>query len=330
MVVIQSSDPIHASEQIEGVHENKAFAMQLRAIADLLEEQKANEFRVRAYRSAAETLDHLSVPVRDVFDREGADGLIRLPKIGHSIASLLESAIRVGRIPLLDRLRGQSNAEHYFATLPGIGPQLSHRIYEQLHIETMAELKQAASDGRLLQVPGLGRRRIEAIQGCLERHGVSPHDDSQNRVTTEAISVDELLDIDREYRRRAEAGDLEKIKPSQGSASQTDWLPVMHTDRQGRHYTAMFSTTVHAQEQHATHDWVIVFRDDANAHGRWTIITSQFGKLKGLRIVRSREDECQSYYRQHNAVRVREAGHAPHPELPSSWDEDEGRRGVHG
>ncbi|MEP3830752.1 MAG: helix-hairpin-helix domain-containing protein, partial [Rhodopirellula bahusiensis] len=53
IVVIQSSDPIHAAEQIEGLHENEAIANQLRQIADLLGEQEANEFRVRAYRAAS-------------------------------------------------------------------------------------------------------------------------------------------------------------------------------------------------------------------------------------------------------------------------------------
>ena len=41
---------------------------------------------------------------------------------------------------------------------------------------------------------------------------------------------------------------------------------------------------------------VVIYRDDPDAHGRWTVITSQFGKLRGWRIVRGREDECAEYY----------------------------------
>jgi hypothetical protein len=258
-------------------------------------------------------------------------GLIKLPTIGHSIASLIESAIHVGRIPLLDRLRGQSNAEHFFATLPGIGPQLSHRIYEHLHIETLAELRTAVSDGRLERVPGLGRKRIEAVRSRLAQRDVkSPESQEAIREVEEDISVDELFDIDREYRQRADEGSLPMVKRTQENPHHDQWLPVLHTDRDGRHYTAMFSNTARAHQLHATRDWVVVYRDDANAHGRWTIITSQFGKLNGHRIIRGREEDCQAYYRRQDAYNRREASYAPYPELPASWDEDEGRRGVHG
>lgn len=330
MAVIQSSDPIHAAEQIEGLHENQSIASELRQIADLLAEQQSNEFRVRAYRAAAETVALLPAPVRDVLDDEGVEGLVALPTIGHSIASLIESSLHIGRIPLLDRLRGQSQAEHFFATLPGIGPQLSHRIHEQLHVETLAELRTAANDGRLQQVAGLGQKRIEAIKASLDYRSADKAMSDQTVDESDAISIDELLDIDREYRERAEAGSLAKINPSQQNPSHESWLPIMHTDRDGRHYTALFSNTPKAHQQNATHDWVIIFRDDANAHGRWTIITSQFGNLKGSRIVRGREDACQDYYRKHDVFHQREAGHSPYPELPAQWEEDEGRHGVYG
>jgi hypothetical protein len=51
-----------------------------------------------------------------------------------------------------------------------------------------------------------------------------------------------------------------------------------------------------------THDWVVIYRDDANAHGRWTVITAQFGKLHGCRIVRGREDECEKHYVHHGSA----------------------------
>jgi putative hydrolase len=74
------------------------------------------------------------------------------------------------------------------------------------------------------------------------------------------------------------------------------WLPILHTERDGRHYTALYSNTARAHELNTTKDWVVIFRDDAHSHGRWTIITSQFGKLKGCRIVRGREIECEAFY----------------------------------
>jgi putative hydrolase len=48
-----------------------------------------------------------------------------------------------------------------------------------------------------------------------------------------------------------------------------------------------------------TKDWVVIYRDDPQSSGRWTVITSQFGRLRGWRIVRGREAECEEYYLNH-------------------------------
>ena len=73
------------------------------------------------------------------------------------------------------------------------------------------------------------------------------------------------------------------------------WLPILHTTRGGRHYTALFSNTARAHELGTTDDWVIIYRDDDGDHGRWTVITSNFGRSRGRRIVRGREQECEGY-----------------------------------
>ncbi len=90
--------------------------------------------------------------------------------------------------------------------------ELSRRIYEQLHVETLLELYAAAQLGRLEQIPGLGRKRIHAVKECLsQRVGKS---DKKLTVTypetDRSIPVGELLAIDAEYRRRVDAGTLTK------------------------------------------------------------------------------------------------------------------------
>jgi DNA polymerase (family X) len=55
--------------------------------------------------------------------------------------------------------------------------------------------------------------------------------------------VDELLDVDREYRERAAAGTLQRITPRRFNPRGEAWLPVRHTERAGRHYTALFSNS---------------------------------------------------------------------------------------
>jgi putative hydrolase len=108
--------------------------------------------------------------------------------------------------------------------------------------------------------------------------------------------IEDLLDVDREYRESAKKRQLPRIAPHRFNPTREAWLPVLHTERESRHYTAMFSNSARAHEMGTTHDWVVIYRDDDGNHGQWTVITSSFGKLRGQRIVRGRETECASHY----------------------------------
>lgn len=288
------------SQVAGGLAENRTIARLLGEISSLLAHQGAGEFRVRAYRKASQTLEQLPTPVRDVVREQGVAGLVALPTVGRSIATLIEQYLRLGRIPLLEHLRGEDTAEKIFATLPTIGPELSRRIHQQLAIETLPELMSAAQDGRLNQVPGIGRKRAAAIGECLrERLRSSSQAGLGQQVSADpdrSVAVSELLDVDAQYRRLAAHGRLPKIAPSKFNPTSQAWLPILHTHRGDRHYTALFSNTARAHQLNTTKDWVVIYRDDRDSHGRWTVITSQFGKLRGWRIVRGREQECAQYY----------------------------------
>jgi putative hydrolase len=253
-----------------------------------------------------------------VLERDGIEGLVALPTIGHSIANLVDSYLRHGHMPLLDRLRGEANAEHFFSTLPGVGPELSHRIYDHLHVETLPELFAAAQQGRLEQVPGLGNKRIRAIRESLSQRLGQKSVGAKRFETDRSVPVEELLAIDEEYRKKGDSGELIKIAPSRFNPGNVAWLPILHTERNGRHYTALFSNTARAHELNTTRDWVVVYRDDAHSHGRWTIITSQFGKLHGCRIVRGREDECESFYHEQSKPRPTDAVPPPDATPPNN------------
>ncbi|HRX79500.1 MAG TPA: helix-hairpin-helix domain-containing protein [Pirellulaceae bacterium] len=283
---------------------NAELATSLRAVADLLEAQGASVFRVRAYRNAADTLDALEAPLWHTLEAEGIPGLIRFPAIGRSIAAALAHKIRTGKFPLLERLQGEDAAERLFTTVADVGPKLAGRIHEQLGIETLWELEAAANDGRLAQVPGFGEKRLRAVReslaGRFRRAPVATAKGLKGVDTT--VSIAELLDIDHEYRESAKKHQLPRIAPRRFNPTQQAWLPVLHTERDTRHYTAMFSNTARAHELGAIHDWVVIYRDDDGDHGQWTVISSNFGKLRGKRIVRSREAECAAYYERRAAV----------------------------
>ncbi len=105
--------------------DNDLIASQLEEVAELLAEQGANPFRVGAYRKAAQTLHDLRQPVVEILKEEGLAGLVRLPGIGQSIANAIAQSQRSGKIPVLERLRGEHTPERIFTTVAEIGPKLS-------------------------------------------------------------------------------------------------------------------------------------------------------------------------------------------------------------
>lgn len=279
--------------------ENAQIAEILHEVADLLESQDALPPRVGAYRIAAHTVNQMPKPAREIYTAEGPEGLQRLPGIGHSLAHSIGQIIDHGHLQLLDRLRGDFAAERSFCTVPDIGVNLAHRIHEELHIETLEELQQAAEDGTLAQVAGMGPKRVRAVVETLAARlgdaGKRARRETGAAEAAERISVSELLSLDQEYRKMAKANQLPLIAPRKFNPTGAAWLPILHTTRASRHYTVLFSNSAHAHEAGTTHDWVVIYRDDSK-HGRWTVITAHFGKLQGKRMVVGRERECLVHY----------------------------------
>ena len=102
----------------------------------------------------------------------------------------------------------------------------------------------------------------------------------------------ELLDVDREYLSRAEAGRLPRIAPRRFNPLREAWLPILHTERGPRHYTALFSNTARAHALGRTRDWVVIYADGVLGERQWTVVTDRSGELRGRRVVRGREREC--------------------------------------
>lgn len=184
------------------------------------------------------------------------------------------------------------------ATVPGIGRKLAAYIHEHLGIETLADLETAAYDGRLEALTAFGPKRLRGVRETLAgRFHHPPHVPQPHwSVSEDQPPVAELLELDRTYRLKAKQGRLPQIAPRRFNPTGAAWLPVLHTHRGKRHYTVLFSNTARAHELGMTHDWVVIYRDDHNGGGQWTVVTAQFGVLRTRRIVRGREAECEAYY----------------------------------
>lgn len=110
-------------------------------------------------------------------------------------------------------------------------------------------------------------------------------------------SISEILDVDREYRERAAAGDLPRIAPHSFNPSGERWLPILHTRRGERHYTALYSNTAAAHQFRRTRDWVVLYFDGTPGERQCTVVTATKGPLARRRVVRGRESECVTHYR---------------------------------
>ena len=278
--------------------DNLRIAQWLREAAELLHAQGANPFRVGAYRKAADTVLRFDGSLRARFADQGRAGLDALPGIGAGIAAAIAEMLERGRWSQLDRLRGSLDPEHLFQTVPGIGPAMAQRIHDALGVETLEALEVAAHEGRLEKVPGVGLRRGAAMRAALaEILDRAPLGRRPDPTPATEPPVAMLLDVDREYLARADAGELPTIAPRRFNPGNESWLPVLHTRRDPWHFTALHSNTARAHELGRTRDWVVLyFHDDDHAERQRTVVTEQRGALRGRRVVRGREAECIAHY----------------------------------
>lgn len=281
---------------------NNEVAQNLREIAALLNAQHANHFRCQAYLNAAKTIEESSEDLRSLFEAQGIEGLINLPTIGKGIAHLIYEYIATGRMSRLKNLQGSSDPLALLEMIPTLGRALAQRIYDKLHIDTLASLENSLHTGQLDQIKGLGKKRRQAIEDWLyknfnERNKKLKINTNTFSMETKEPSVELLLNLDTEYRDKANVGKLPLITPKRFNPENKAWLPILHTKKADWHFTVIYSNTERAHKLDKVDDWVIIFfYDSHHQEGQHTVVTEVRGNLKDLRVVRGRENECRAYY----------------------------------
>ncbi len=147
---------------------NADIAAAFRRLADLLEIEDENPFRVRAYRNAAATVGGLPRDAAGMI-ADGAD-LSELPGIGDDLAAKIAEMVETGSLHLLEEIEtrvppGLSD----MARVPGLGPKRVKAIHDALGIDTVEALERAARDGRLRTLSGFGARTEKNILDQLAR-----------------------------------------------------------------------------------------------------------------------------------------------------------------
>ena len=147
---------------------NAEIAAAFDRLADLLEIEGANPFRVRAYRNAARTVEDLPRAAAAMI--AAGEDLSKLPGIGKDLAGKIAELVETGHLELLDEV-GKRTPKTLadIAAIPGLGPKRVKAIYEELKVETPEQLAEAARAGKLRELTGFGAKTEAKILTELER-----------------------------------------------------------------------------------------------------------------------------------------------------------------
>ncbi|MHB0889042.1 DNA polymerase/3'-5' exonuclease PolX [Acidithiobacillus sp.] len=138
-------------------------------IADLLEIENANPFRVRAYRTAARLIQGLSRDLREMVER--GEDLRELPGIGEDLSKKIVEIVETGHCRFLEQLEKQEPPVlTELLQVPGLGPKRVKALWQALQVESLEDLARAARGGRIRALPGFGEKTEMRILKLLTAH----------------------------------------------------------------------------------------------------------------------------------------------------------------
>ena len=213
--------------------QNPDIARLFDEVADLLEIQDANPFRVRAYRNAARTIRDFPEPITDLV-RAGTKDLTDIAGIGDDLAEKITAIVTTGELPLQKELARKLPAGLLdLLRIPGLGPKRVKLLYKKLKVKSAADLAAALDKGRVQKLKGFGPKMEEKMRAGIGQAQVGERRMLLNEAETQATAVVAYLEagggirqmeVAGSYRRRRETiGDLDIVVTSEGKTS----APVM-------------------------------------------------------------------------------------------------------
>jgi len=187
---------------------NLEIAFIFNQIADLLEIQGANPFRVRAYRRAAMNIEGLA----DNIETIALNGTLRnIAGVGEDLANKIEEYIRAGRMEFHEQLKQEIPLGlAKMVEIPSVGPKTAKQIYDQFRIQTIEELEALCKTDKLLCVPGFKQKTIDNILRGIELYRRRKGNYLLGRVIPIATQLCKSLEASAE--RVAYGGSLRRMK----------------------------------------------------------------------------------------------------------------------
>jgi DNA polymerase (family X) len=144
---------------------NGEIADAFEELASLYELDGAVVYRVVAYRNAAKAIREAGVSVAELA-RQGR--VEELSGVGRTIAEKIDALLETGSIPSADKLKARIPSGLIAITrIPGLGPKRAKLLHEHLGVSSLEDLREAAEQGRLKDVPGFGARAEENVMAAL-------------------------------------------------------------------------------------------------------------------------------------------------------------------
>jgi DNA polymerase (family 10) len=197
---------------------NADIAAMFSQLADLLEIEGANRFRVRAYRNGARTIAGLPRSAAEMV--EAGEDLSALAGIGEDLAAKIAEVVETGKLELLEEVKQRTVPElGELLQLPGLGAKRVQTLHQELGITSLADLERAVEDGKVRQLSGFGprterniREALERLQGQEKRTKLAVVEEIAKSLTHYLEHIDGVKEVTvaGSYRRRLETvGDLD-------------------------------------------------------------------------------------------------------------------------
>src|SRR5947209_1806994 len=173
--------------------------------------EDSNQFEVRAYENAARAVNALDGDIEQLTHEGKLKGT---PGLGSTTIKRIEELVNTGYLAFYEELRSNTPAVKLdMLRIPGVGPKKINAIYDQLHVNSIAELEQACRDDRVAHLPGFGKKTQDKIlQGIafLAQHADRFHypvaEEEAERIRTALATLPEIvrLEVAGSLRRRRE------------------------------------------------------------------------------------------------------------------------------
>lgn len=200
------------------MNENQKIAEIFYEIAEYLNMQNI-PFKPRAYEKAAEVLEGLEENVSLIYEKGGIAALEKIPGIGLSLAQKIEEFIKTKKIKYYEELKKELpvNLEE-LRKVEGLGPQSIKKLYDYLKIKNINDLKKAALNGKIRNLPGFGKKSEEKILKSLEFLSKSQNRFLLYKVLPQIEEIKSELEKVKGVKKVVIAGSIRRMKETVGDA----------------------------------------------------------------------------------------------------------------